>query len=126
MAERGDTGRTVALVGGAALLALLFSRGNGLGLRGPGDGRGTGAHGDTITKRPVVWIRADRIELDGTTADLPTVLSKAREAGQVEVHATGDAVTRVVRDVLTALHAARVTIYAPRDLVYIVPAELLP
>lgn len=126
MAERSDTGRTVALVGGAALLALLFSRGNGLGFRSQGDGRGTGAHGDKVSKRRVVWVRADRIELDGTAVDLPTVIEKAREAGQVEVHATGDAVTRVVRDVLTALHAANVTIYAPRDLVYIVPAELLP
>jgi hypothetical protein len=121
MAERKDNGRTAAVVGGAALLALLFSRGSGLGFRGPGDGRKTGGP----SKRRTVWIRAGRIELDGVATDLPRVVERAREAGEVEVHATGDAITRVVREVLAALHAAKVTIYAPPDLVYIVPAELL-
>ncbi len=121
MSERKPKDRTAVLVGGAALVALLFSRGTGLGFRGPGDGRKTSGP----MKRRTVWIRAGRIELDGRPTDLSTVVEKAREAGEVEVHATGDAITRVVREVLTALHAANVTIYAPPDLAYIVPAEVL-
>jgi hypothetical protein len=121
MAERKSKDRTAALVGGAALIALLFSRGKGLGFRSPGDGRKTSGP----VKRLTVWIRADRIELDGRPTDLSIVVEKAREAGEVEVHATGDAITRVVREVLTALHVANVIIYAPPDLAYIVPAEVL-
>lgn len=121
MAERGYRGRTAALAGGAALLALLFTRGNGW--RFPGDGRGTGATPPRV--RRTIWIRAAQIEVDGIAADLPTAIAKAREAGEVEVHATGDAVTRVVRELLTALHAAGVIINTPADLVHIVPSELL-
>lgn len=119
MARREHSGRTIAIVGGAALALWLLSLGGGFGLRAPGTGKG-----GRISRR-TVWIRADRIEIDGDAADLATVVAKSRAAGEVEVHATGDAVTRVVREVLEALHAAGVTIYAPVDLAYIVPAELL-
>jgi hypothetical protein len=121
MAEHKPKDRTAILVGGAALIALLFSRGKGFGFRSPGDGRKTSGP----LKRRTVWIRAGRIELDGRATDFPTVVEKAREAGEIEVHATGDAITRVVREVLEALHAANVTIFAPPDLAYIVPAEVL-
>lgn len=120
MPARDRNGQTVVLVGGAALLALLFSRGRGWGFRTSGDGERVGGRQNT---RRTVWIRADRIEVDGTLADLPTVLAKAREAGAVEVRATGDAVTRVVREVLAALSATGVTIYTPPDIRYIVPSE---
>ncbi|MGE0397224.1 MAG: hypothetical protein AB7T06_10930 [Kofleriaceae bacterium] len=125
MANRDRNGRAIVLVGGAALAAWwLLSLGGGWGSGSPGTGRG----GDVtvaLPERCVVWIRADRLEIDGVAADLATVIARCRLVGSAEVHATGDAVTRVVREVLTALHAAGVAIYAKPDLAYIVPAEVI-
>ncbi len=124
MAERGHTGRTVALVGGAGVVAWwLLSRGRGWGLHGPG-AHGS-ANGERSHRRCTVWIRADRIEIDGTAANLPTVVATCRAAGEAEVHATGDAITHVVREVLAALHAAGVVVYTPPDLAGIVSSESL-
>jgi len=110
------TGRTALIVGGAVLVALLFSRGKGWGFHGAGSPSRTAA-------RPVVWIRADRLEIDGVTADLATVLARSRTAGAVEVHATGDAITGVVSNVLDTLHEAGITIYTTSDLSSVVPSE---
>ncbi len=81
------------------------------------------AHAAPAARRCVVWIRANAVEVDGVAADLPTVIARCRTAGAAEVHATGDAITGVVRNVLEALHAAGVTLYTPPDLTHIVPSE---
>lgn len=123
--EREHTGRTVAIVGGAGLLAWLLFRGGGSGKgRGPGDGAAPPSV--TAGTRCVVWIRSNRIEVDGVTADLPTVIARCRVAGYAEVHATGDAITGVVWNVLKSLHAAGVTIYTTPDLASVVPSKVLP
>lgn len=125
MARRSQTdshaGRNLALVGGGVVLASWLLR------RGPGRG---GATSGTSTQsgaapgaRPRVWVRADRIEVDGVASDVATVVARGRAAGAVDLHATGDAVTRAVRDVVTRLRAAGVAIYAPPDLASLVPAE---
>ena len=124
MAERDHTGRTVALVGGAGLVAWwLLSRGKGWGFRSAGDGNATGTGTAQPAARSIIWIRADRIEVDGVAADLPTVVAKSRAAGTAEVHATGDAITGAVSRVLKALKAAGVKLYVTPDLAYLVPAE---
>lgn len=125
MATRNHSGRNVALVGGAGLVAWwLLSRGKGFGFRGEGSGKDNNeaAKPSERPARVVVWIRADRLEIDNVVADLPTVIARSREAGSAEVHATGSAITRVVREVLTSLHAANVKIYARPDLAYMVPS----
>ena len=120
MAARDHTGRNVVLVGGAGLVAWwLLSRGNGWGLHAPGSGNS----GNRATAPCIVWIRADRLEVDGVVADLPTVIARCRAAGTAVVHATGDAIMRVIRDVLVALHAANVKLYTPPDLAYLVPSS---
>lgn len=73
--------------------------------------------------RPVVWVRANRIEIDGVSADLASIVARCRVAGAAEVHATGDATTRVVRDLLALLRAAGVEVYVTPDLASLVPAE---
>jgi hypothetical protein len=119
MAKRERTGRTVAIVGGAALAVWLLSRGKGR--RGPGDAQAAGS------ARPsdcVVWIRPEGLTVDGVPADLPTVIARCRAAGEAEVHATGDTIHRVVRDTIQALHAAGVTLYLASNLSHIKPGAL--
>lgn len=129
MASRNHTGRNVLIVGGAAVAAWwLLSFGNGWGVRGSGAGTSAGLGTPETVELPercIVWIRADRIEVDGVAMALPSVVARCRLVGKAEVHATGDAVTRTVREVLAALHAASVAIYARSDLAYIVPAEVI-
>ena len=114
MSDRDHTGRKLALVGGAGLAAWwLLSRGKGWGFRSSGDGReGT----STARSRVVVWVRDDRIDVDGVASDLPTVIAKGRAAGEAEVHATGAAIVRTVRDVVVGLRTAGVTVYLAGDL----------
>lgn len=115
MSDRDHTGRNVVLVGGAGLAAWwLLSRGKGWGFGSSGDSR-KGSTG-TTPRRVLIWVRANRIEVDGVTADLSNVIATARGAGEAEVHATGDAITRSVRDVVLGLRAAGVTIYLAGDL----------
>jgi hypothetical protein len=112
MAKSDHNGRKVALVGGAGLAAWwLLTRGNGWGFRTSGDGSER-----TTPARRVVWVRRDRIEVDGVASDLATVLAKARASGEAEVHATGDAITRSVKDVVTGLRAAGVAVVLTGDL----------
>lgn len=125
MAER-EHGRTVALVGGAGLVAWwLLARGKGWGFRSSGDGHANGTDIAQPPARRVIWVRADRIEVDGTAADLATVIAMCRAAGTAEVHATGDAITGAVSNVLKALKAACVKLYVTPDLAYLVPSEPL-
>lgn len=114
MAADNHTGRKLAVVGGAGLAAWwLLSRGNGWGLWSSGDGRkGT----DAKPARSVVWVRGDRTEVDGVVSDLASVIARGRAAGEAEVHATGDAIMRHVRDVVTGLRAVGVTVYLASDL----------
>ena len=70
-----------------------------------------------------MWIRADRIEVDGVAADLPTVITKCRAVGAAEVRATGNAITGVVRDAVKALQAAGLELHVAPDLAYLVPSE---
>ncbi|MGE0404026.1 MAG: hypothetical protein AB7T06_45385 [Kofleriaceae bacterium] len=123
MAEPNRTGRTVAIVGGAALVAWLLSRGKGWGLRGPGDAQAAGA---ARQSRCVVWIRPEGLTVDGVAADLPTVIARCRAAGEAEVHATGDTIHRVVRDTVQALHAAGVRLYLAPNLSHVDFAKALP
>lgn len=122
MAARKRTGRTVVIVGGAALALWLLSRGTGSGFRGPGTGSGNATRANA---RVAVWVRADRIELDGAAVDLATVIERARIAGAAEVRATGDAITGVVWNVLRQLHAAGVSVYTTPDLSSVVPSQVL-
>ena len=110
------TGRTVAVLGGAGLLAWLLLRGGPAG-KSSGQGKGTGkAPGDSAASRAVlpgsrcvVWIRAaDRLEIDGVAADLPAAIARCRSVELAEVHATGGARQGFVSSIVAALHAAGV------------------
>ena len=123
------TGRNLALVGGTALLFWLLLRGKGWGLGGGGGGGPGGAGsgglggaggGTNVTSneapaRCQVFIRGDHIDLDGTPADLPTVVARCRASGRADVKATGDTIVRTIGDVVHALQAACVSVYAPDD-----------
>src|SRR5579883_3245807 len=113
MPARRDSGRTIALVGGGILAAWLLLRGKGS--RADLDSR-DGSAPAREGLRAIVWIRAGRLEVDGVVADLATVVARCRAVGRAEVHASGDAVEHDVREVLTALHTAGVTLYTPPDL----------
>jgi len=113
------TGRSVALVGGGALLFWLLFRGRGWGLGGNGAGTGaagTGAAGTTAAAdsearpRCQVFIRAHQIDLDGVPTDLPAVVARCRASGGADVRATGGASVQAVEDVLRALRAAGVSV----------------
>src|SRR5881394_1332438 len=133
MADRDSnshTGRTVALVGGGAFLAWMLLRGKGWGLGGsggPGSGGGgsgsadagvdagtgatTGAHPEL--RAPCrVFIRARQIDLDGSPADLASIVTRCRASGQADVRATGGASVKAMEDVFHALQAAGVVIHA--------------
>lgn len=120
MAKQERVGKTVAILGGAALVAWLLSRGKGWGT---GDANAAGA---ARPSRRVVWIRPEGLTVDGVAADLPTVVARCREAGEAEVHATGDTIHRVVRDTIQALHAAGVTLYLAPSLSHVDFAKALP
>lgn len=120
MAKRDHTGRNVAILGGVALAAWLLFGGKGWGFGGSGQA------GASRPTRCVVWIRPEGLTVDGVAADLPTVIARCRAAGEAEVHATGDAITRVVWDTLKALRAAGVTIYTAANLESTVRLEPRP
>ena len=114
------TGRNVALVGGAALVLWLLMRGRGWGLGHGGDGAGSSAaEGAGTAATPCsVWIRADGIEVDGQAADLPTVVARCKAAGRADLNASGAALVGTIEEVIKALRAAGVVIYANPDLDY--------
>jgi hypothetical protein len=125
--HKDKTGRTVAIVGGAALLALLVLRGKGWGLgRDRGDRTGHGAartDAPTPATRTPCKVRIDerRIELDGEPADLATVTERCRAAGSADVRATGLAIVGVIGQVIQALQDAGVAVYAQPELWSSVP-----
>lgn len=115
MATHDHTGGKLAIVGCAGVAAwLLLSRGKGWGFRLSGDGRADAANRPPA--RRVVWVRADRIDVDGIATDLASVIAKSRASGEAEVHASGDAIMRSVRDVILGLRAAGVTVQLAPDL----------
>jgi len=122
MANRNDkdsTGRTIAIVGGGALVLLLLFRGKGWGLGGAGgDGHASASAGTNgVAARPACRVRidADGIQTDGVPTDLATMTDRCRAAGSAEIHATGAAITGVIADVVQTLQAAGVQVWAATD-----------
>lgn len=106
--DQDNVGITVALVGSAALLLWLLWPG-----RGKGDDRGHGGNneGSGVREPVIVRIRAgDRLELDGTPADLAATIARARVAGAARVIAIGDARHGWVTTVIDALKNAGVDV----------------
>ena len=125
MTQRNDkdtTGRTVAIVGGGALLLWLLLRRIGSG-SGGGDGSsdgsgqdGNGTTAPTAATSPCqIRIDADGIELDGVPTDLAAMTSRCQATGSAEVRATGAAITGVIAEVVQALRAAGVQVFAAPD-----------
>src|SRR5689334_10019793 len=110
------TGRTIALVGGGAILLWLLFRGKGSGLGSGGDGPGPAAGETPKLRVPCrVFIRAGRIDLDGVPADLPTVVTRCRAGAGADVRSTGGASVQAIEDVIHALQQAKVPITASPD-----------
>lgn len=106
--KQNNTGRTIAVIGGGVLLAWLLWRGRG-------KGKGNGGNGDRNSAPAVVevWILSgDRIELDRVSADLATVIARARAAGKARLHVAGDARHGWVENVTDALRAAGVDVWS--------------
>ena len=108
---QNNTGRTIAVISGGALLAWLLWRGRGKGKGNEGD---AGNHRSASVS---VRIRAgDQIDLDGVSSDLTTTVARAHAAGAARVSATGDARHGWVTQVIAALKAANVAIDAAPSL----------
>ena len=105
---QNHTGRTIALIGGGALLAWLLWRGRGKG--SGGTGKGSGGPNRALAAVEVQVRNNDRIELDGVSSDLPTVIAHARAAGAARVHIAGDARQGWADNVIRALQAAGVDV----------------
>lgn len=104
---QNNTGRTIAIVGGGALLLWLLWAGRGKGKGSGGDGNQSSAPAVVVVK-----IRSgDHIELDGVSSDLATTVARARAAGTARVIAVGDARHGWVTQVIDALRAAGVELY---------------
>ncbi len=117
--DKDTPGRTVAIVGGGAFLLWLLMRGDGFGLGGgygsDRSGSGDGAAPSAPSSPPApcrVRIDAEGIELDGAPTDLDTMTDRCRAAGSAEVRATGAAIAGVIAEVVHALRAAGVTVWA--------------
>lgn len=113
------TGRNIALVGGAALLAWWLLRGKRRGFGSAGSRSGGESAAATPAAPCRVWIRADRIEVDGAPTDLAGAVARCRVHGRAEVHATGDAITRSIMDVLRAFQRAGVSVDASPELIHL-------
>lgn len=110
--KQNSTGLTIAVISGGALLAWLLWRGRG-------KGKGSGGDGDRNSAPAVVevWLRSgDRIELNGVSSDLATVVARAHAAGTARVFAAGDTRHGWATQVIAALKAAGVAIDAAPSL----------
>lgn len=122
---RSHTGRNVAIVGGAAVLAWLLLRGSGWQLGGRSDAAGS----DAATPSPSpsscrVWIRSTGLEVDGQIVDLATLVHRCQVAGRADVRATGAAIVRRIEEVMDALRRAGIVVYASADLWRYMPGGL--
>lgn len=122
---RSQTGRNVAIVGGAAVLAWLLLRGSGWQLGGRSDAAGS----DAATPRTSpsscrVWIRSTGLEVDGQIVDLATLVHRCQVAGRADVRATGAAIVRTIEEVMDALRRAGIVVYASADLWRYLPGGL--
>ena len=127
-ANTQNRGRALVVLGGTtiALCLLLAGRRSGQGGKGDGsssaghggkgDGRssaGIGASSAPAPQEVEVWLRSgDRLELDGISSDLETMLARARVVGRARVHATGDARVGWIGKVINALRAQHVSVFA--------------
>ena len=106
--KQNNTGRTIAMIGGGALLAWLLWRG-----RGKGKGKGSSGESDHNSAPVIVRLRGnDQIELDGVSSDLATTVARARAAGKAHLHAAGDARQGWIEHVTDALRAAGVHVWS--------------
>jgi hypothetical protein len=104
------TGKTVAVVGGGALLAwLLFRRGKGWRFGRGGSARAPAARGGPPCR---VHLVAGGILVDGEHADLPQVVATCQRSGQAEVTASGAAIVGAIADTIAALKEAGVVVHA--------------
>lgn len=91
------TGRTIAVVGGGALLAWWLLRGKGWGLGGKGKGAGEGPGAaplspSTVAPRPCkVRIASNGITVDGNPGSVAEVIVACKSTGNAEVVVTGGA-----------------------------------
>ena len=112
--NENHTGRTIAMLGGGALLVWLLWPG-----RGKGKGEGGDGDGDRSSAPAAVVVRirsGGQVELDGASSDLATTVARARAAGGAHVFATGDARQGWVTAVIDALKAAGVAVYTSSSL----------
>lgn len=125
MAKRkNNAGRAVVAVGAGAVLVWLLWRGHGWGGREDGKRRGDGGEasadssGRTAPLGPPVhvWLRGDRIEVEGVESDLATAIERARATGLAYVYTTGDTIHGRVVDVVQALQRSGVEVAAPTRL----------
>jgi hypothetical protein len=104
-----NTGFTLALLGGGALVLWLLWRG-----RGKGGGGGAGRPDSRGPSELIVWaLSGDRVALDrvdGPIVDLATMVARSRAAGAAGLFRTGDARHGWVLNVLGALQAAGVLV----------------
>ena len=126
---QSHTGRNVAIVGGAALLAWLLLRGSGWQLGGRGEAAGNDATTPTPSPSPSpspcrVWIRSTGLDVDGQIVDLATLVRRCQLAGRADVRATGAAIVRTIEEVMDALRRAGVVVYASADLWRYMPGGL--
>lgn len=122
MAERdrdNSTGRTVAVLGGGALLVFLLLRGKGwgLGLGGTAGASGDGHAGEApaSTEAPPsrckVRVDSTGLQLDRAPTELDAIVTRCRAAGAADVLVTGAAIQGVVDRLLQALRDAGVVVH---------------
>lgn len=126
MAKRkSNAGRAVVAIGAGAVLVWLLGRGRGWG--GSEDGKSRGgdsgeASADSTGRTaplgpPVhVWLRGDRIEVEGVESDLATAIERARATGLAYVYTTGDTIHGRIVDVVQALQRSGVEVATPTRL----------
>jgi hypothetical protein len=97
---------TVAVIGGAGLLAWWLLRGQ----------RGTTGSERAASRPCRMHVDASGLRLDGEAAELTSAVAACRAAGAADVTASGDAVVGVIAELLAALQAAGVVVRADPDI----------
>ncbi|MBZ0238501.1 MAG: hypothetical protein K8M05_39675 [Deltaproteobacteria bacterium] len=111
----------VGAAGGGALLLWWLLRGRLLGAGREAQGAPTVAApppAAPVSAGPPcrVFLRGKAIDLNGTTADLPTTVAVCRAAGSAYLRASGDTTTGAVVSMARSLNAADVAIVAHADI----------